>query len=147
MAIAGKYFAREVGRGMSDQNPFEAMMQIGQDWAKSMNVDLDAFTPKGFENLWPTMPKETMEMFFGKGVNPDGLDAKTRLLLTLAGLTVLGAQAEAQIRLTVRHLTEAGATKQEIAETIAQMGMFGGVPAMNKAMQLANEVLEKDETA
>jgi 4-carboxymuconolactone decarboxylase len=25
--------------------------------------------------------------------------------------------------------------------------MFGGVPAMNKAMQLANEVLEKDETA
>ncbi|WP_106353658.1 carboxymuconolactone decarboxylase family protein [Yoonia maritima] len=132
---------------MSDQNPFEAMMKMGQDWAKSMNVDMDAFTPKGFENLWPTMSKETMEMFFGKGVNPEGLDAKTRLLLTLAGLTVLGAQAEAQIRLTVRHLTEAGATKQEIAETIAQMGMFGGVPAMNKAMELANEVLEKDETA
>ena len=132
---------------MSDQNPFEAMMKMGQDWAKSMNVDASAFTPAGFENLWPTMPKETMEMFFGKGVNPDGLDAKTRLLLTLAGLTVLGAQAESQIRLTVRHLTEAGATKQEIAETIAQMGMFGGVPAMNKAMQLANEVLEKDETA
>jgi 4-carboxymuconolactone decarboxylase len=132
---------------MTDQNPFEAMMKMGQDWAKSMNVDADTFTAKGFEALWPTMPKETMEMFFGNGLNPDGLDAKTRLLLTLAGLTVLGAQAEAQIRLTVRHLVEAGATKQEIAEAIAQMGMFAGVPAMTKSMELANEVLEKDESA
>ncbi|WP_342071780.1 carboxymuconolactone decarboxylase family protein [Yoonia algicola] len=132
---------------MTDQNPFDAMMKMSQDWAKSMNVDMEAFTPKGFEKLWPTMPKETMEMFFGKGINPDGLDAKTRLMLTLAGLTVLGAQAEAQIRLTVRHLVEAGATKQEIAEVIAQMGMFAGVPAMTKAMELATEVLEKDESA
>jgi 4-carboxymuconolactone decarboxylase len=132
---------------MSDQNPFESMMKMSQDWAKSMNFDMEAFTPKGFETLWPTMPKDAMEMFFGKGINPEGLDAKTRLLLTLAGLTVLGAQAEAQIRLTVRHLVEAGATKQEIAETIAQMGMFAGVPAMTKAMELANEVLQKDDDA
>jgi 4-carboxymuconolactone decarboxylase len=132
---------------MTDQNPFEAMMKMGQDWAKSMNVDTDTFAPKGFEALWPTMSKETMEMFFGNGLNPGGLDAKTRLLLTLCGLTVLGAQAEAQIRLTVRHLVEAGAEKQEIAEAIAQMGMFAGVPAMTKAMELANEVLEKDESA
>ena len=132
---------------MTDNNPFEAMMKMSQDWAKSMNVDMEALTPKGFEKLWPTMSKETMEMFFGKGINPEGLDAKTRLMLTLAGLTVLGAQAEAQIRLTVRHLVEAGATKQEIAEVIAQMGMFAGVPAMTKAMELATEVLEKDESA
>ncbi|MFG5380385.1 MULTISPECIES: carboxymuconolactone decarboxylase family protein [unclassified Yoonia] len=131
---------------MTDQNPFEAMMKMGQDWAKAMNPALESFTPKGFEALFPTMPKDLMETFMGKGLNPEGLDAKTRLLLTLAGLTVLGAQAEAQIRLTVRHLVEAGATKQEIAETIAQMGMFGGVPAMTKAMELATEVLEKDET-
>lgn len=131
---------------MTDANPFEAMMKMGQDWAKAMNPALESFTPNGFEALFPTMPKDMMEMFMGKGVSPEGLDAKTRLLLTLAGLTVLGAQAEAQIRLTVRHLVEAGATKQEIAETIAQMGMFGGVPAMTKAMELANEVLEKDET-
>ena len=132
---------------MTEQNPFEAMMKMGQDWAKSMNIDMDAFTPKGFENLWPTMSKEAMEMWFGKTMNPDGLDAKTRLYLTLSGLIILGAQAEAQIRLTVRHLVEAGATKQEIAEAIAQTGMFAGAPAMAKAMELANEVLEKDESA
>jgi 4-carboxymuconolactone decarboxylase len=132
---------------MTDQNPFEAMMKMGQDWAKSMNIDLDSFTPKGFENLWPTMSKEAMEMWFGKTMNPEGLDAKTRLYLTLSGLVILGAQAEAQIRLTIRHLVEAGATKQEIAEAIAQTGMFAGAPAMGKAMQLANDVLEKDDSA
>ena len=131
---------------MSDPtNPFEAMMKLGQDMAKTMNPALEAFTPKGFENMMPTMSAEMMEQFMGKGVSPEGLDAKTRLLLTLTGLTIQGAQGEAQIRLTVRHLIEAGATKQEIAETIAQAAMFGGVPAMSKAMELATEVLDAPE--
>jgi len=132
---------------MTDQNPFEAMMKMGQatmqDWAKSIAPGMDTFGAKGFENLWPTMSKETMETFFGKGLNPEGLDAKTRLLITLTGLTVLGAQADPQLRLTVRHLAEAGATKQEIAETIAQAGLFGGIPAMTRAMDIATSVLDK----
>lgn len=131
---------------MTSTNPFEAMMTMGQDWAKQLNPALESFTPKGFEEMFPTMSKDMMEQFMGKGVSPEGLDAKTRLLLTLQGLTIMGAQAEAQIRLTVRHLVEAGASKQEIAETIAQAGLFGGVPAMTKAMDLATQVLEKDDT-
>ena len=127
------------------KNPFEAMMAMSQDWAKSLNPDLATFTPKGFEALWPTMPKDVMETFMGKTLNPEGLDAKTKLLLTLGALTILGAQAEAQIRLTVRHAMEAGATKQEIAEAIAMMGVFGGVPAMTKAMELAASVMGAGE--
>ena len=123
-------------------NPFDAMMAMGREWAKTLNPALESFTPKGFEALWPTMPKELMETFFGKTFNPEGLDAKTRMLLTLGGLTVLGAQAEAQVRMTVRHAIEAGATKQEVAETIALMGVFGGLPAMTKAMELAREVMD-----
>ena len=126
-------------------NPFEAMMKAGQEMMKQVNPALESFTPAGFEDLWPTMPKEVMETFMGKGMNPEGLDAKTRLLLTLMGLTIMGAQAEAQLRLTVRHAIEAGATKQEIAETIAQAGMFGGMPAMSKAMELANTVMQEGD--
>ena len=126
------------------KDPFAAMLQMGQDWANAMAPGMENLTPKGFEALWPTMPKEVMEAWMGKGLNPEGLDAKTKLLLTLAGLTVLGAQAEAQIRLTVRHAVVAGATKQEIAETIGMMGLFGGIPAMTKAMELATSVMEKD---
>ena len=127
------------------KNPFAAWMTQMQDMARAMNPALEHFTPQGFEKLWPTMPGEVMEQFMGKGMNPEGLDAKTKMLLTLAGLTVLGAQAEAQVRMTVRQAAAQGATKQEIAETIGMMGLFGGLPAMNKAMSLANEVLEDKE--
>ncbi|WP_306154956.1 carboxymuconolactone decarboxylase family protein [Roseovarius sp. MMSF_3281] len=127
------------------KNPFEMMMAQAQEMAKAMNPALESFSPKGFESLWPTMPKDIMEMTFGKGVSKDGLDAKTRLLLTLAGLTMLGAQSDTQIRMTVRHALEAGATKDEIAETIAQMAMFAGVPSMTRAMEFAQEVLDETE--
>ncbi|MFB9150770.1 carboxymuconolactone decarboxylase family protein [Roseovarius ramblicola] len=126
-------------------NPFEMMMRQAQEMAKAMNPALESFSPKGFEKLWPTMPKEFMEMSFGRGLSKEGLDAKTRLLLTLAGLTMLGAQSDTQIRLTVRHALEAGATKDEIAETIAQMAMFAGVPSMTRAMDFAREVMDEDD--
>ncbi|MBO9413825.1 MULTISPECIES: carboxymuconolactone decarboxylase family protein [unclassified Ruegeria] len=128
-------------------NPFELMMKQAQDMAKAMNPAMENFSPKGFENLWPTMPKEVMEMMFGNTVNKDGLDAKTRLLLTLAGLTMQGAQADSAVRQTVRHALEAGAKKQEIVETIGQMSVFAGIPAMTRALDLAQEVMgdNKDE--
>ncbi|MDU8945886.1 carboxymuconolactone decarboxylase family protein [Ovoidimarina sediminis] len=129
----------------AQKNSFAEMMALGQEMAKAMNPALEHFTPKGFEAMFPTMPKDLMESFFGKTYNPEGLDAKTKMLLTLAGLTILGAQAEAQIRITVRHAIEAGATKQEIAETIALVGVFGGVPAMTKAMELAREAMDETE--
>ena len=124
------------------KNPFEAMMQQAQEMAKAMNPGLEAFTPEGLEKLWPTMPKDFMEMSFGKGLGQDGLDAKTRLLLTLAGLTMQGAQSDAQIRLTVRHALEAGASKDEIMGTITQMSMFAGMPSASRAMGFANAVLD-----
>ena len=82
-----------------------------------------------------------MEMMFGNTVNKDGLDAKTRLMLTLAGLTCQGAQADTAVRQTVRHLLEAGAKKQEIAEAIGQMSVFAGIPAVTRALELAQEVM------
>ncbi len=123
-------------------NPFVAMMAQAQEMAKAFNPALESFSPKGFETLWPTMPRELMEMTFGKGISKDGLDAKTRLLITLAGLTMLGAQSDTQIRITVRHALEAGATRDEIAETIGMMSVFAGLPSMTRAMETAREVLD-----
>lgn len=137
---------------MSDtpQNPFEALMRQSQEmteaWAKALApAGMGTFNPAQMDKLWPTVPAEMLEAFFGKQFNPEGLNAKTRLLLTLLGLTVQGAVAEAQIRLTVRHAVEAGATKQEVAETIGIAALFGGVPAMTKAMELATEALDGKE--
>jgi 4-carboxymuconolactone decarboxylase len=119
------------------QKLFAQMLEQGQEMARAFNPALETFQLKGFETLFPTMPKDMMEMWFGRTFNREGLDAKTRLLVTIAALTVLGAHAEAQLRLAIRHALEAGATKREIAEVIYQMSMFGGVPAMTKALEIA----------
>ena len=127
-------------------NPFEALFrqtqEMADEWVKAVNPAMASFNPTQMDKMWPTLPAEMLEAFMGKQFNADGLDAKTRLLLTLQGLTIQGAVAEPQIRLTVRHAMEAGATQQEIAETIGVAALFGGVPAMNKAMELAQDAMK-----
>jgi 4-carboxymuconolactone decarboxylase len=118
----------------------KSMLDQSQQMARAFNPALETFKVKGFEDLIPTMSKDFMEMAFGRTFNRDGLDAKTRMLVTIAALTVLGAQAEPQLKLSVRHALQAGATQREIAEVIYQMSMFGGLPAMQKALEIAQGV-------
>jgi 4-carboxymuconolactone decarboxylase len=125
------------------------MMESSQAMLRAFNPALEKQSFASFDKGLPTLPADLMEMWFGRTFNREGLDSKTRLLVTLAALTVLGAQAEPQMRLTVRHAREAGASEREIAEVIWQMSMFGGLPAMQRALEIAQavfaEMKEKDE--
>jgi 4-carboxymuconolactone decarboxylase len=121
------------------------MLESSQQMARAFNPALETFRVRGFEDMIPTLSREFMEMAFGKTFNREGLDAKTRLLVTIAALTVLGAQAEPQLKLSVRHALEAGATRREIAETIYQMSFFGGLPAMQRALEIAQDVFAQYE--
>ena len=112
------------------------MMEQGQDMAKAFTSSLGAM---------PMMSKDMLETFFGKTFNPQGLDARTRFLVTIAALTVLGPIGEPQIKLAVQNALAAGATQREIAEVIWQMSMFGGLPAMQKALEIAQAVFKETE--
>ena len=101
---------------------FATMMAQGQEMAKAFAPAMEGMDVKGFEKLFPT-----------------------RLLVTIAALTVQGALAEPQLRLTIRQALTAGATKRHIAEVIWQMSMFGGLPAMQKALEIAQSVFAEDE--
>ena len=122
---------------------FQQMMEQGQEMARAFNPALENFKGADLDKLFPTMSKDMMEMWFGRTFNKEGLDARTRLLVTVAALTVLGAQAEPQMKLTIRHALEAGATKREIAEVISQMSLFGGLPAMTRALEIAQRVFDE----
>jgi 4-carboxymuconolactone decarboxylase len=124
---------------------FAQMMEQGQKMAAAFAPAMQGVDVKGFESLFPTLPADMLEAWFGKKYNPEGLDARTRLLVTIAALTVLGAQNETQLKLTVRNALAAGATKREIAEVIWQMSMFGGLPAMQKALEAAQAVFAETE--
>lgn len=129
---------------MSAPNPFEMLMKQAQEMTRAF-PSIDAFSPKVFEAMMGTMPKDMMEMMFGNTVNKGGLDARTRLLLTISGLTMQGAQNDIALRQSVRHALEAGATKQHIQETIAQTSVFAGLPAMTRALELAGQVFDEQE--
>ena len=112
------------------------LMEQGQEMAKAFTSSFGAM---------PAMSKDMLETFFGKTYNPEGLDARTRFLVTVAALTVLGPVGEPQLRLTVQNALAAGASRHEIAEVIWQMSMFGGMPAMQKALEIAQAVFAETE--
>lgn len=131
---------------MSDfKKLFEEMTAQGQKMAAAINPALKDFEMPNFDQLFPTLSKEQMDLMWGTKLNPEGLDAKTRLLVVLAGQTALGAQAEAPFKATVRNALKAGATQQQIGETIYQMSMLGGLPAMSKALGFASEVFAEQQ--
>jgi 4-carboxymuconolactone decarboxylase len=130
---------------MSDYSKiFEQMMEQGQQMVRAFNPALEQFKASGFDKMMPTMPKDFMEMVWGNAFNKDGLDAKTRLLTMLAGMTVQGAPVEPMFKTTVRHAIEAGASEKEIAEVVYQMSMLGGLPAMTRALGFAQEVFAEN---
>ena len=124
---------------------YAEMLEQGTLMLRAFNPALEKFVPEGLDKLMPTMPKDMMDMMFGNAFNKDGLDTKTRMLVALAGLVATGAQAGPQLKVTVRHALEAGATEKEIAEVIYQMSMLGGLPAMNRALEEAQAVFDENE--
>ena len=122
---------------------FAQMLASGQEMARAFNPALEHVDMRAMEKLVPTMPADMLEMWFGKTFNREGLDARTRFLVTIAALTVLGPVGEPQLRMTIKNGLAAGASKREIAEVIWQMSMFGGLPAMQKALETAQAVFDE----
>jgi 4-carboxymuconolactone decarboxylase len=68
-----------------------------------------------------------------------GLDKRTRSLITIALLAGLGHSEE--LAMHIRASRQTGATADEIKETLLHVAIYAGVPAANKAVAVAKEVL------
>ena len=72
----------------------------------------------------------------------EGLDLKTRSLITVAMLTALGKQHE--LKGHVRGAINNGATVAEIQEVLLHASIYCGLPAAVEAFRSAAEVVGKD---
>jgi 4-carboxymuconolactone decarboxylase len=72
-----------------------------------------------------------------------GLDRRTRSAVTLAVLTAL--RSESEIPMHVRAALRNGLTPAEISEVLLHVAAYAGVPAANRAFELANAVLQGEE--
>jgi len=77
--------------------------------------------------LHPEFERLVMTFVMGDLYGRDGLDLRTRLLCTIAALTVMGRPE--QLKAHVHRALGVGATREEIVEVLLQMSAFGGFPA------------------
>lgn len=68
-----------------------------------------------------------------------GLDLKTREMLTVAALTVLG-YPQAELKDHIRGALNVGCTPDQILEIILQMAVYAGFPAALEAVKTAASV-------
>jgi len=99
---------------------------------------------KPFE-LWkafdPELAKDLSLFITGKMYAREKLPHPTRQLITVAALTVLGRADE--LKLHIQAALNVGCTVADIAETIFQTAVYGGVPATNTALKTLRRVLEE----
>ena len=69
----------------------------------------------------------------------DGLDRRTRSMLTVALLTAL--HQESELALHVRAAVRNGVTADELREVLLHTSVYAGVPAANSAFAIAQQVL------
>ena len=71
----------------------------------------------------------------------EGLDRRTRSVITLSVLTALGRENE--IAMHVRAALRNGLTPEEIGEVFIHTAIYAGVPAANSAFAIAQKVIEE----
>jgi 4-carboxymuconolactone decarboxylase len=70
----------------------------------------------------------------------EGIDRRSRSMITLAVLTALGREHE--IAMHVRAALTNGLTKEEIGEVLLHTSVYAGVPVANRAFAIAQQVLD-----
>lgn len=94
---------------------------------------------ESLKDLAPDMGRYIIEFGFGEIMARPGLDLRTRELCTVAGLTALGT-AVPQLEVHINGALNVGCTRQEVLETMIQMGLYAGFPAALNGLFAAGRV-------
>lgn len=108
----------------------------------------DAFVDRALNNATEfSQPLQEFvnEHAWGGVWNREGLDRKTRSLITLAALTALKCPQE--LKGHVRGALNNGCTVEEIREALLHCAVYAGVPAAIDAFRAAQEVIDSYQQA
>jgi 4-carboxymuconolactone decarboxylase len=94
---------------------------------------------KGLAATSPDLARCLVEFPFAEIYTRPGLDLKTREMLTVAALTVLG-YPQAELKEHIRGALNVGCSREEILEIILQMAVYAGFPAALGAVKTAAAV-------
>jgi 4-carboxymuconolactone decarboxylase len=125
-----------------DDTRFEAGMRARRAVLGAEYVDRATAAQTAFD---APFQRFVTEVAWGSVWAREGLDLRTRSLITIAMLAALGRweQLEAHLRAT----RNTGATPEEIREALLHVAVYAGMPAANSAFALARTVLAEGGSA
>ena len=115
---------------------FEAGMRVRRAVLGSEHVDRAIAAQTAFDAPFQQF---ITEVAWGSLWARDGLDVRTRSLITIALLAALGRREELEVHLRATRNT--GATPEEIREALLHVAVYAGVPAANSAFALARTII------
>lgn len=120
--------------------------RYAQGLAKLTEIDGEAGEKviRSLADICPDLGKYIIEYPFGDIYQREGLDLKTRELVTVAALTALG-HCQPQLNVHINGALNVGCTPQEIVEVILQMSVYAGFPAALNGMFAAKTVFSERE--
>ena len=128
---------------MTDKKTLPTDNAFQNGLAKRTQVMGQAFVDKAFAGMTEfTEPIQhhITRAAWGDTWQRDGLDLKTRSLITVAMLTALGKSHE--LKGHVRGALNNGATQEEIQEVLLHAAIYCGVPAAVEGFRAAAEVVD-----
>ena len=109
------------------------LKKLDPDAPAKVQANLDAFSPDAAELV--------LGFAFTDIVSREGIDLKTREMLTVAMLASM-ATAPGQLELHIRAAMNNGVTRDEIVEIILQVAVYAGVPACMNAISEAKKAFD-----
>ncbi|EHR49433.1 uncharacterized protein, gamma-carboxymuconolactone decarboxylase subunit like protein [Saccharomonospora marina XMU15] len=149
MTVAKEVFSQRADGSGDDlggqpQDARESRYERG--WKALSQIDGEAghAVLAGLRDIAPDLGHYIIEFSFGDIYSRQGLDLRTRELVTIAACTALGT-ARPQLKVHTHGLLNVGGTREEVVEAILQMAVYAGFPAALNGMAAAREVFaERD---
>ena len=94
------------------------------------------------KKISPDFAEYFVEFAFGTVYARDVLDPKTKELVAIASLTVIG-HCQNHLRTHIAAAFRAGCTKEEIVEVIIQSAVYVGFPSALSALKLVKDFFDK----
>ena len=113
----------------------------GSEIIKELYGDFGGAFFDDLEDIAPEFGRFIVEFSYGDVFSRPGLDMRTRELAIISALTALGT-AERQLKAHVLGALKAGASREEIVETIMQVAVYAGFPAGFNALMVAKNAFQ-----
>ena len=121
---------------MTDREQYDRGMAVRRAVLGDAHVDRSMANATSFDADFQQFITESA---WGAVWGRDGLDRRTRSLVTIALLAGLGRSEELALHLWASQ--NIGVPAEELLEVMLHVAVYAGVPAANSAVRLAKEVL------